>query len=107
MVDLPVETSAVTPEKASARLAILLFLGLLSLAGVVIITMPISKGGWKLPDIECNDTIVGHTPNTLLLLGVGGSRPIYEAKYAIAIRDIRIPLPAALVRIFVKGSRCG
>jgi hypothetical protein len=106
MVDLQIEASAITPRKASRRLAILLLLGILSFVGVIIITAPITRGGLKLPDIECSDIVVGHTPNTLLLLGVGGSRPIYEPKYEIVIRDIHIPLPTALIRIFVQGSRC-
>jgi hypothetical protein len=67
--------------------------------------MPISNGGFNLPDIECSDIIVGHT--SLLPLGIPASSPIFEAKYEIVIRNIHITLPAALTRIFVKGSRCG
>jgi hypothetical protein len=107
VVDLPVEARAVPPKTASARLAILLFLGLLVFVGVVIITMRTSKGGGELLGIECNDTIVGYAGGSMLLMGVGGRHPIYEPKYEIVIREFHIPLPAALVRIFVQGSRCG
>jgi hypothetical protein len=107
VVDIGVEDSTVRPKKASAMLAILLLLGLLTFAGVVIITIPISAGGLKLPEVECSDIVVGHTTSMLLLLGVDGSHPIYEPKYEIVIRDFHIPLPPALMRIFVKGSRCG
>jgi hypothetical protein len=107
VVDLPLEPRAVTPQTASRRMAILLFRGLLVFVGVVIITMTVSKGGLKLPDIECNDIVVGHTPNMMMLMGVGSSHPVYEPKYEIVIRDFHVPLPTALVRIFVQGSRCG
>jgi hypothetical protein len=83
VVDLPVEARVVTPKQASKRLATLLLLGLLSFVGVIIITMRVSNGGLRLPEIECNDIVVGHTPNMLLLLHVGGSRPIYETKYEL------------------------
>jgi hypothetical protein len=107
VVDLGVEESAVRPNKASARLAILLLLGLLTFAGVVIIIMPISQGGLKLPDVECSDIVVARTPNRTSLMDVGGSNPIYDARYEIVIKNFHIPLPRASIRIFVKGSRCG
>jgi hypothetical protein len=37
-------------------------------------------------------------------MGVGGSHPIYEAKYEIVIRDFHIPLPAALMRKIMQCS---
>jgi hypothetical protein len=106
VVDLGVEdNAAVRPKRASAMLSILLLLGLLTFAGVVIITIPISRGGFKLPDVECSDIVVGHT--SLLPLRIPGSSPIYEPKYEIVIKNFHIPLPPALMRIFVKGGRCG
>jgi hypothetical protein len=107
VVDLPVEARVVPPKTASTRLAILLLLGLLSFVGVVIITMPVSKGGGEPIGIECNDMIVGYAPGSRMMMGVGGPHPIHEQKYEFVIRDFHIPLPAALVKIFVDGSRCG
>jgi hypothetical protein len=66
-----------------------------------------SKGGGELLDIECSNVIIGHTANMRMLMGVGSSRPIYETKYETVIRDFHIPLPAALGRLLVDGSRCG
>jgi hypothetical protein len=107
VVDFPVDDGAITPRQASKRLAILLRLGILAFAGVVIIPLFILSGGLKIPELTCNDIIVGHTPNMLPLLGVGGSSPIYEPRYQIVIRDIHIPLPPTLTKMFMKGSRCG
>jgi hypothetical protein len=102
-----VVASPVAPNTASTRLAILLMLGLLSLVGVVIITMSVSKGGLNLPDIECKTIIVGHSPGGMMMRGAGGPQPIYEPKYEIVIRDVHIPLPTVLVRMFVAiGNRC-
>ena len=88
------------------RLAIVLFLGLLVFVGVVIIAMPMSKGGGEPLGFECNKIIVGHTGGGMLLRGVGGGGPIYGTKYEFVIRDFHIPLPAALGSMFVDGSRC-
>ena len=107
MVDFPVDDSAITPKKASKHLAILLRLGIFAFAGVIIITMFTSGDGIKIPEIQCNDFVVGHTPNMLPLLGVGGSSPIYEPRYQIVVRNIAIPLPVNLTKIFMKGNRCG
>ena len=63
--------------------------------------MPMSKSG-DLPDVQCKNVVVGHTPNMLMMMGVGSSHPIYEPKYEIVIKDIHIPLPAALMKIFVQ-----
>ena len=106
MVDIPANDRPVTPTKASRRLAILLRRGLLIFAGVIIIMMSVSKGV-KLPDIECSDVIVGHTPDNLSLMGVGGSSPIYESRYEFVIMDIHVPLPSELTRKFWKSNRCG
>jgi hypothetical protein len=107
VVDFPVDDGAITPRQASKRLAIWLWLGLCAFAGVVIIPLFIAGGGFKLPELTCNDVIVGHTPDMLMLLGVGGSSPIYEPRYQIVIRDIPIPVPPTLTKMFMKGSRCG
>jgi hypothetical protein len=107
VVDLPIEPRALTPKTASMRLAILLFRGLLVFVGVVIITITISKRGGEPLGFDCNKIIIGHTGSGLLLRHVGGSQPIYRIKYEIVIRDFHIPLPAALGRILVDGSRCG
>jgi hypothetical protein len=107
VVDFPVDDGPIAPRQASKRLAILLRLGILAFAGVLIITMFTSGGGIKIPEMECTDVVVGHTPNFLPLLGVGGSRPLYEPRYQIVIRDIPILLPPTLTKMFMKGSRCG
>jgi len=104
VVDFPVDAGAITPKQASKRLAILLRLGLFAFAAVIIITMFTSAGGVKIPAIECSNVIVGHNSG-LTLLGVAGG-PIYEARYEIMIRDIHIPVPPALTKMVVKGSRC-
>jgi hypothetical protein len=108
VVDFPVDDGAIAPKKASKHLAILLCLGIFTFAGVIIITMFTLEGGIKLPEIiECNDVVVGHTPNMLPLLGAGGSSPIYEPRYQIVVRNIGVPLPVSLTKKFIKGSRCG
>jgi hypothetical protein len=96
VVDLPLEPRAITPKMASMHLAILLFVGLLVFVGVVIIVMPTSKSGGELLGFECSKIIVGHSGGSMLLLHVGGPRPIYGTKYEVMIRDFHIPLPAAL-----------
>jgi hypothetical protein len=107
MVDLSLEPRLPAPMKASRRIAILLFVGLLSLVAVIIITMAISKRGGELLGMECNNAIVGYTGGHMTLTGAGGHSPIHEIKYDFVIREFRIPLPAALGRILVDGSRCG
>ena len=102
MVDFPVDDGAITPRQASKRLAVLLRLGILAFVGVIIVPIFIVGGRFKIPELTCNEVIVG---NNLLLLGVGG--PIYEPRYQIVIRDIHIPLPPTLTKMFMKGSRCG
>ena len=102
MVDFPVDDGAITPKQASKRLAVLLRLGILAFVGVIIVPIFIVGGHFKIPELTCNEVIVG---NNLLLLGVGG--PIYEPRYQIMIRDIHIPLPPTLTKMFMKGSRCG
>ena len=102
MVDFPVDDGAITPKQASKRLAVLLRLGILAFVGVIIVPIFIVGGRFKIPELTCNEVIVG---NNLLLLGVGG--PIYEPRYQIVIRDIHIPLRPTLTKMFMKGSRCG
>lgn len=107
MVDFPVDDGAITPRQASKRLVFLLRLGIFAFVGVLIIPFFIVGGRFKIPELTCNDVIVGHTPDLLPLLGVGGSSPIYEPRYQIVIRDIPIPLPPTLTKMFMQGSRCG
>jgi len=102
VVDFPVDDGAITPRQASKRLAVLLRLGILAFVGVIIVPIFIVGGRFKIPELTCNEVIVG---NNLLLLGVGG--PIYEPRYQIVIRDIHIPFPPTLTKMFMKGSRCG
>jgi hypothetical protein len=105
VVDFPVDDGVMTPRQASRRLAILLRRGIFAFAGVIIIMMFTSSGGIKIPEIECSNVIVGHNSG-LTLLGVGGGA-IYEPRYQIVIRDIHIPLPPTLIKMFTKGNRCG
>jgi hypothetical protein len=107
VVDFPIDDDIITPKKASKHLAILLRLGMFAFAGVIIITMFPSEGGIKIPEIQCNDVVVGYTANMLSLLGSGGGSPIYEARYQIVVRNTAIPLPVSLTKLFLKGSRCG
>jgi hypothetical protein len=107
VVDFPVDDAVITSRQASERLAIWLRLGIFAFVGVIIIPLFILGGHLKIPDIQCSNVIVGYTPNMMTLLGAGGSSPIYEPRYQIVIRDLAIPLPAGLTKIFVKGSRCG
>jgi hypothetical protein len=107
LIAFPADDYANTPAKASKRLALLPRLGLFAFVAVPIIPLFIVGGRLKIPELTCNDVVVGHTPNLLPLLGVGGSGPIYEARYQIVIRDMPTPLPPALTKMFVKGSRCG
>lgn len=102
VVDFPVDDDAITPGQASKRLALLLRLGIFAFVAVMIIPIFIVGSRFKIPELTCNEVIVG---NNLLLLGVGG--PIYEPRYQIVIRDIHIPLPPTVTKMFVKGSRCG
>jgi hypothetical protein len=105
VVDFPVDDGAITPRQASKRLALLLRLSIFAFVGVVIIPLFIVGGRFKIPELTCTELIVGHDSG-LLLMGVGGG-PIYEPRYQVVIRDIQIPLPPALTKMFMRGSRCG
>jgi hypothetical protein len=102
VVDFPADDGPITPRQASKHLAILLRLGIFAFAGVLILPIFIVGGRFKIPELTCNEVIVG---DNLMLMGVGG--PIYEPRYQIMIRDIEIPLPPRLTKMFMKGSRCG
>jgi hypothetical protein len=104
VVDFPVDDAAITPRQASKRLALLLWLGI-AFVGMIILPIFIVDGRLKIPELTCTEVIVGHNSG-LLLMGVGGG-PIYEPRYQIVIREIPIPLPPALTKMFMKGSRCG
>ena len=98
---------AITPQQASKFLAILLRLCLFAFVGVIIIGFT-TGGGIKLPEIGCDEVVVGHKPSMLLLMDVGGGgAAIYEARYQISIRDVRIPVPYFITKWFTNGLRCG
>jgi hypothetical protein len=107
VVDFPVDDGSIAPSQASKRLALLFRLGIFAFVGVLIIPLFVSGGGIKIPELQCDDVIVGHRPNMMALLGVGGGGLIYEPRYQIVIRDIPILLPSTLTKMFMKGSRCG
>jgi hypothetical protein len=101
VVDFPVD-GAITPRQASKLLGLLWRLGIFAFVGVIIIPLFIVGGRFKMPELTCNEVVVG---NNLMMMGVGG--PIYEPRYQIVIRNIQIPLPPTLTKMFLKGSRCG
>jgi hypothetical protein len=107
VVDFPAADGAITPQQASKFLAILLRFRLFAFVGVIIIGFT-TGGGIKLPEIGCDEVVVGHKPSMLPLLGVGGpGGAIYEARYQITIRDVRIPVPYVITKWFTNGLRCG